>query len=228
MINRIRSILLESATIPTEKHSMFFKTAPGDYAHHDRFLGVTAPTLRKIAKNLSDLDQKTLSKLITSPFNEERLLTLFILISRYPKEPQACYDFYLSNLKYVNNWNLVDASAHLIIGNYLFDKDRSLLFTLVRSNDLWERRIAIVATWYFIRKSDLAATFKLAEILLTDKHDLIHKASGWMLREAGKKDETALIKFLNQHSKQMPRTMLRYAIEKLTKKQRNHYLLSSR
>lgn len=224
MVKNIRSLLLQSATISTEKHTRFFKTKPGDYAHHDRFLGVSVPTLRKIAKTLSDIDQLTLNDLIQSPFNEERLLALFILISRYPKEPKACYDLYLSNLQYINNWNLVDASAHLIIGNYLFDKDRSLLITLARSNNMWERRIAIISTWYFIRKLDLDFTFKLAEILLKDNHDLMHKATGWMLREAGKKDEASLINFLNLHSKKIPRTMLRYSIEKLTREQRDYYL----
>lgn len=134
------------------------------------------------------------------------------------------YAFYLRNTEHINNWNLVDASAHLIVGAHLYTRDRNMLLTLAQSADLWQRRIAIVATWYFIRKHDLAWTFKLAQVLHHDTHDLMHKSVGWMLREAGKRDQQQLIAYLDQHAAQMPRTMLRYAIEKLTATERAAYL----
>ena len=137
------------------------------------------------------------------------------------------YQFYLKNLKQVNNWNLVDSSAHLIIGAHLFNQDKAILLTLAKSEILWYRRIAIIATWYFIKNNDLKWTFKISTMLLNDQHDLIHKAVGWMLREAGKKDQNQLIKFLNQHASQMPRTMLRYSIEKFPDDQRKSYLKRS-
>ncbi|WP_341788066.1 MULTISPECIES: DNA alkylation repair protein [unclassified Rickettsia] len=192
---------------------------------------MTVPTLRKIAKTYYNLSKDDLGGLIKSRFNEERLLALVILINQYQKasdnDKKFFYEFYIDNIKYVNNWNLVDASAHYIIGAYLWDKDKEYLFKLAKSENLWERRIAMVATWYFIRKNELNLTFKIAQLLLNDKHDLIHKAVGWMLREAGKKDEKQLIDFLNQHISQMPRTTLRYAIERFPKETRRHYILKN-
>lgn len=215
-LQQIRNILLENATIPLERRTLFFKTREGEYGEHDRFIGVTVPTLRKIAKSYYNLDAGDLSRLITSEFNEERFLALAILIMQYRKaqDKEFFYNFYLNNIKYVNNWNLVDASAHHIIGAYLWDKEKDYLFTLTKSEILWERRIAIVATWYFIKNNELDTTFEIAKLLLNDKHDLIHKAVGSMLREAGKKDEKQLIDFLDRYSLQMPRTAVRYAIEK--------------
>lgn len=220
-LQHLREILAHSVDSTPEKASIFFKTGPGDYAEHDRFMGITVPTLRKIAKKFMTIDFEELSLLMQSIINEERLLALIILTQQYPlEEPdrqEAVYQFYVSHMCYINNWNLVDSSAHLIIGAHLFERDRALLEALALSKNLWERRIAIVATWYFIRQSDLEWTFKIARLLLNDSHDLIHKAVGWMLREAGKKDEMRLISFLDDCAHQMPKTMLRYAMERLSK-----------
>ena len=202
-------------------HSAFYKTGPGEYAEGDKFMGIPNPELRKIAKDFKNLSLNEIQMLIESPYNEKRLLALFILALQYQKTniemKNDIFKFYLSNTKRVNNWNLVDASAHLIIGAHLFEADRNLLNQLAKSDNLWERRIAIVSTWYFIRKHDLAWTFKIAKELLNDQHDLIHKAVGWMLREAGKRNEKELISFLQKYAKKMPRTMFRYAIERLPK-----------
>ena len=223
-IKRIQQLLRQSVTQSVRPPTYFFKTGPGDYAEHDQFLGVTTPNLRKIAKKFEHLNVENIQILMDSPFNEERLLALFILIQQYPKDPDAVYQFYMANLKQVNNWNLVDVSAHLILGRYLAGCDRELLIDLARSSVLWERRISMVSTWYFIKNSDCEWTFKIAEQLLKDRHDLIHKAVGWMLREAGKKNMDQLIDFLDQHDPNMPRTMLRYAIEKFPKDDRLRYL----
>lgn len=206
----------------------FFKTGKGEYGEGDKFLGVSVPTIRKVAKENSDLSFKELQKLIRSPFNDERSLALFILVEQFKKadevEAEKIITFYLKHLLYVNNWNLVDGSAPYLLGEYLADKDRTLLYQLAKSYNLWERRVAIVSTWGLIRKGDCKDALKISEMLLGDKHDLIHKACGWMLREVGKKDEKLLFKFLDAHAAKMPRTMLRYAIERLPEKQRQSYL----
>jgi 3-methyladenine DNA glycosylase AlkD len=222
-IQMIKKVVQQSIDSTPEKVSIFFKTKPGDYAHHDQFIGITVPTLRRIAKGFTLATLEDLAFLIQSPVNEERLLALIILTQQYKivsdENKEEIYQFYINNLQHVNNWNLVDSSAHLIIGAHLFERDCSLLKQLAGSENLWERRVAIVATWYFIRKSELKWTFKIAKLLQNDPHDLIHKAVGWMLREAGKKDETKLISFLANYAHQMPKTMLRYAIERLSKEQ---------
>lgn len=225
-LQQIRNILLKNSTIPLERRTMFFKTNEGEYGEHDKFIGVTVPILRKMAKSYYNLDTEDLSRLITSEFNEERFLALAILIMQYQKaqDKEFFYNFYLNNIKYVNNWNLVDASAHHIIGAYLWDKEKDYLFTLTKSEILWERRIAMVATWYFIKNNQLDITFEIAKLLLNDKHDLMHKAVGWMLREAGKKDEKQLIDFLDHYISQMPRTAVRYAIEKFPEEVRKNIL----
>lgn len=227
-LKKIQDILRLSSTVVKEQHTIFYKTGAGEYAEHDKFLGVKTPTLRQIAKNNSNLTSVELKHLIKSEYNEERLLVLFILINQYKKSDdktqEKIYRLYLANLRHINNWNLVDASAHYIIGAHLLAKDKDLLLTLAKSKSLWEKRIAIVATWYFIRNNKLNWTFKIAQLLLTDKNDLIHKATGWMLREAGKKNLSKLIAFLDQYHKVMPRTMLRYAIERLPKTKKEHYL----
>ena len=232
ILTQIRTRLHASITIPKERHSMFFKTEPGSYGAHDKFIGVTVPVLRTIAKQFPALSLEELTDLISSPINEERLLALFILTAQYKKsddlKKETLYQFYLSHLKQVNNWNLVDSSAHLIIGAHLMGKDRSLLITLACSQSLWERRIAIIATWHFIRNNDLTWTFDIAKLLLSDTHDLIHKAVGWMLRETGKKDEAQLVLFLDRHAARIPRTMLRYAIEKFPENVRKPYLLNKK
>lgn len=225
----LRAQLQTLITVPKENLSMFFKTEAGSYAEHDTFIGVSVPALRTLAKEFHQLTRQELQELLASPINEERLLALFILVDQYQKgndlQKEALYQFYLNNLQHVNNWNLVDSSAHLILGEHLDKTDKKLLITLAKSTDLWERRIAIVATWHFIRKNELEWTFKIAKLLLHDTHDLIHKAVGWMLREAGKRDEAMLIQFLDKYAAGMPRTMLRYAIEKFPEEQRKDYLM---
>ncbi|ETZ05426.1 DNA alkylation repair protein [Holospora undulata] len=223
-IQSLRKILQDSIDSSPEKASIFFKTGPGDYAQTDKFMGITVPTLRKIAKDFLFLSLEDLGILIQSAINEERLLALIILVQKYKKskeeQREEIYEFYRTNIRYVNNWNLVDSSAHLIIGAHLFKKDHYFLEKLSESKNIWERRISIVATLYFIRKSELDCTFRIAELLKDDPHDLIHKAVGWMLREAGKKEEKRLILFLYDHAHTLPKTMLRYAMEKLNNEQK--------
>lgn len=223
-MQKLRKILEESINSTPERVSKYFKKGPGDYAEKDSFMGITVPTLRKIAKNFLFLNLEDLQILIKSLFNEERLLALIILTCQYKIETfrkrEQIYEFYSENVGYINNWNLVDSSAHLIIGAHLFERDRNVLEVYALSANLWQRRIAIVATLYFIRKSDLEWTFRIAKLLLDDSHDLIHKAVGWMLREAGKKDESKLRLFLHDYAHKMPKTMLRYAVEKLSKEEK--------
>jgi 3-methyladenine DNA glycosylase AlkD len=228
----LRRSLNNSIDSTPSKVSAFFKTGAGGYAEFDKFMGITVPTLRKFAKKFSSLHLEHLSLFIQSPINKERLLALIILAEQYQRgtlvQKERIYEFYKINLRSINNWNLVDSSAHLIIGAHLFDKDRTFLEKLAVSQSLWERRIAIVATWYFIRKSDLNWTFRIAKLLLNDSHDLIHKAVGWMLREAGKKNEAKLIAFLCHHVHQIPKTMLRYAMERLSQKETIKTLIKSK
>lgn len=224
IIDTIKTECTANITLTPEAAQRFFKTTKGSYGAGDVFLGITVPNLRKIAKIYKDIELEVIEELLQSKYNEERLLALIILVQQYQKgsadlQEKLCA-FYLNNLNRVNNWNLVDSSAHHILGHYLWGKDRSMLTRIAASQNLWERRIAIVATWYFIRKSDLEWTFKIAKLLQNDSHDLIHKAVGWMLREAGKKDEARLISFLCDHASQMPKTMLRYAMERLPKEQK--------
>ena len=219
-VEHIHNLLRQSIRQTKSPKTQYFKTGPGHYAAHDQFLGVPNPALREIAKTIKTLPLPEIEQLLASPYNEERLRALFLLVNRYTKasekEREELYHFYLSHTAQINNWNLVDASAHLIVGHHLYTKDKDILITLARSSSLWERRIAIVATWYFIRKGDLKWTFILSNMLLTDTHDLIHKAVGWMLREAGKRNEHDLRVFLTHHAPDMPRTMLRYALEKFS------------
>lgn len=203
----------------------FFKTGKGQYGEGDKFIGVTVPNQRKIAKKYKDLPEKELKLLISSPIHEHRLTAIFILVHQYSKDPEKTYNFYLKNLKYVNNWDIVDSSAHKIIGQHLLNKkDRSLLHKFSKSKDLWERRIAMMSTYTFIKNKQFSDALKIATTLLNDSHDLIHKVVGWMLREIGKQDLPTLEKFLTKHHKTMPRTMLRYAIEKLSPAKRKHYM----
>jgi 3-methyladenine DNA glycosylase AlkD len=206
----------------------FFKTGPGEYGEGDVFIGVKVPDLRKVAKDFRDIAIKDVIILLESAIHEERLLALLILVSKYVKGNETAkkeiYKLYLNKTKYINNWDLVDVTAQHIVGDYLMDKNKAPLYSLVRSEDLWERRIAIMATFYFIRNERYEDTLKIAKILLSDKEDLIHKAVGWMLREIGKKNMVAEEAFLKQHYKKMPRTMLRYAIEKFPELKRQQYL----
>jgi 3-methyladenine DNA glycosylase AlkD len=230
-MNILESLRVEllSESIPAhERKGIFFKTGPGDYAEHEQFIGVPVPKLRKLVKAYRTMPLDSVKCLLQSPINEERLLALLMLVERYQKGDatlkQTIFDLYQNYIQYVNNWNLVDASAHLIVGAHLDQRDKTLLLTWASSKILWERRIAIVSTWYFIRQNQYDWTIKLAEILLHDPHDLMHKAVGWMLREVGKRDETVLIGFLDQYANKMPRTMLRYAIEKFSPEKRKDYL----
>jgi 3-methyladenine DNA glycosylase AlkD len=209
----------------------FFKTGKGEYGEGDRFHGVVVPDQRKVANKFSSTTSKeVMIELLHSPFHEERLTALLILCNKFNQakktgKEKEWYDLYLTMADRVNNWDLVDASAHIIVGQYLEDKDRSILYKLAKENSLWKNRIAVVATWHFIRKnSDLKDILQLSEIMLTHKHDLMHKATGWMLREGWKKDAKQIEKFLDKFATQMPRTMLRYAIEKMEETKRKGYL----
>jgi len=202
----------------------FFKTGRGGYAAGDKFLGLRVPDQRILARKYKDLDFTGIKKLLLSPFHEERLIGLLILTYKYPSNPKKVFSFYRANTSYVNNWDLVDSSAHKIVGEYLLDKKPALLYKFAKSKNFWKRRIAMVATYQFIRNNKYKETIKVAEMLLGDKHDLIHKAVGWMLREMGKRNEKILLRFLDKYYRTMPRTALRYAIERLSSRKRRQYL----
>lgn len=212
--------------------SGFFKTGKGDYGEGDIFWGINVPEQRKIAKEHIDSSFVELQELLSSGIHECRLTALLILTYQYEKATKSkdlktqkvIYNFYIKNIKYINNWDLVDVTCPRIVGAYLFDKDRSLLYKFANSKKLWEKRIAIISTLYFIKQNDFSDTLKIAGILLPDKHDLIHKAVGWMLREVGKMDEKILHDFLKKHAKIMPRTALRYSIERLPEEFRRYYM----
>ena len=212
------------------QHSLrFFKTDKGEYGHGDLFLGVRAPQIRLIAKKHIDISITDMKTLICSKYHEERFLGLIILVNKYAKTKDKknrnqLYKIYVYSFKYINNWNLVDVTCPHVTGKHLIDKDRTILYKWAKSEDLWTKRIAMVSTFSFIRKNDLEDTFKIAEILLHDEHDLIHKAVGWMLREAGKRDIKKEETFLKKYYKTMPRTMLRYSIEKFPETKRQKYL----
>jgi 3-methyladenine DNA glycosylase AlkD len=209
----------------------FFKTGKGDYGEGDKFLGIRVPILHKIAKEYAHISLTEILALLKSPFHEIRLVSLFILTLKYEKSDQndkeKIVNVYLGHTAYINNWDLVDTSAHKILGDYLFDKKKDLLYRLARSKLLWERRIAIIATFKFIKNGSYHDTIKLSEILVNDKEDLLQKAVGWMLREVGKKDLNLEMNFLNKYSERMPRTMLRYAVEKFPEHLRQKYLQKS-
>ncbi len=206
----------------------FFKTGPGQYGEGDVFIGITVPTLRTVSREFRTLPLEEVETLLSSRIHEERHLALMILVLQVTKcddaHRRAVYDFYLSNTRFISNWDLVDCSAPQVVGGFLLNKPRKPLFDLTKSKCLWERRIAIVSTQYFIRHDDLGPTLAISQELLNDREDLIHKASGWMLREVGKKDQELLEDFLDQHASAMPRTMLRYAIERFPPKLRQAYL----
>lgn len=206
----------------------FFKTGQGQYGEGDRFLGITVPVLRKFAKECRETGVTEIVQLLRSSIHEERLLALFLLVQAYSSGDDSLkkkiYTLYIKNSRYVNNWDLVDLSAPNIVGNYLASRSREPLYALARSRELWKRRISIVGTLPFIRQNDFSDTLKIATILIGDQHDLIHKATGWMLREVGKRDQAILEKFLIGCYKKMPRTMLRYAIERFPEERRLEYL----
>lgn len=206
----------------------FFKTGPGQYSEGDIFIGIKVPTLRTVSREFRSLPLEEIESLLNSPIHEERHLALMVLVLQVAKCDDAyrrvAFDFYLENTKFINNWDLVDCSAPQVVGGYLLDKSRKPLFRLSKSESLWERRIAIVSTQHFIRHDDFADTLAISHKLLRDDEDLIHKATGWMLREVGKKAKAVLEVFLDQHRTVMPRTMLRYAIEHFSPDQRRAYL----
>jgi 3-methyladenine DNA glycosylase AlkD len=206
----------------------FFKTGPGQYGEGDLFIGVRVPVIRKVAKDFKELPLPEVEYLLHSPIHEERLAALVILVMQAAKADaktrKALYDFYLANTKFINNWDLVDVSAPQIVGAYLAEKSRKPLYRLAKSAWLWDRRISILATFHFIRGGDCGDTLQIAEMLLADREDLMHKAVGWMLREVGKRDAVILEGFLGQHCRVMPRTMLRYAIERFPEEKRRAYM----
>lgn len=206
----------------------FFKTGPDQYGEGDIFLGVTVPKSRLVARKFGELPLGQVRALLYSGVHEERLVALLILVQKYARAAdrgkEEIVRFYISNLKQVNNWDLVDLSAPSILGAHLMNGDRALLYRLASSANVWERRVAIIATLHFIRNSDFSDTLKIAKMLLQDRHDLIHKAAGWMLREVGKRDAAAEEAFLDRHCRAMPRTMLRYAIERFPESKRRRYM----
>ena len=229
LLKSLRAILKKQANPKQAKiYLRFFKTGKGEYGEGDEFLGIKVPVSRKIAKEFKDLALPEIQELLNSKVHEERLIALFILTEQYRRkdfeQKKVIYDFYLKNLKRVNNWDLVDLSAEKIIGAYLFEKDKQILFRLARSKNLWDRRIAIMSTFHFIKNGLYDTTFEIADVLLKEEHDLIHKAVGWMLREIGNRDLKSEEDYLKKHYITMPRTMLRYAIEKFPEKKRQAYL----
>ena len=212
----------------------FFKTKKGEYGEGDIFWGITVPVQRKIAKSYSDLSLKEIKKLISSKVHEHRLTALLILINKFQKEigkkkqvfeiKEKIFNFYFKHIKFINNWDLVDLSAPKIVGEYLRTKDKSILLRLSKSSSVWERRIAVLSTFALIKSDKFRSCLKISAELLNDKHDLIHKAVGWMLREIGKRDQKKEEAFLEKYKKKMPRTMLRYAIERFNNKKKKYYL----
>ncbi len=206
----------------------FFQTQKGGYGEGDKFLGVTVPNQRRVAKKFDTLTSPDLKKLLQSSIHEHRLTSLFIMIHQFErgnhKQKKQLIDLYKKNLRYVNNWDLVDSSAPYLLGNFLRTRSKNILYQYARSPNLWRRRVGILSTFGFIKQGEYKDALAIAIILLNDEHDLIHKAVGWMLREIGKRDKEELVAFLDKHYDTMPRTMLRYAIEKLNQKERAHYM----
>lgn len=226
IINEIKTF---ANPVFAKHHLKFFKTGKGEYGEGDLFYGLKVPDVRKIAKTYYKSTALTeIDELIKNPYHEVRLAALVILVMRYQKtcaeEQEQIYNLYLNNVAYINNWDLVDISAQHIVGAYLFDKEKTKLWELARSGHLWSERISVIATFYFIRQGLYSYTLELSEHFLTHKHDLMHKATGWMLREVGKRDINTLYSFLDEYHKTMPRTMLRYALEKLTADKKTFYM----
>ena len=214
-----------------EHSQRYFKTAKGEYGYGDKFLGIRVPVIRLAVKKYKTTSLSATEKLLKSKFHEIRLFALLLLVYQFPRaeadKQNKIYNLYMKNTKYINNWDLVDSSAHYIVGAYLENKDRSILAKLSKSKLIWDRRIANIATANFIKKNSYKDTLRISKTLLNDKEDLIHKAVGWMLREIGNRDLNEEVAFLNRHYKNMPRTMLRYAIEKFPKEERSKYLKGS-
>ena len=206
----------------------FFKTGKGEYGEGDIFIGLTMPKQREIARKYMGLSFPKIQELLKSGIHEHRMVSLIILIEKYKKsndrEKENIFNFYLKNSKNINNWDLVDVTAPHVVGDFLFSRDKKVLYDLVHSKDLWEKRIAIVSTFNFIKKDEFEDVLAISEILLNDSHDLIHKAVGWMLREVGKRDEDILRNFLKGNYEKIPRTTLRYAIERFDEVERKKWL----
>ena len=231
MLNQLKKDLQKLANPEKAKLlSGFFRTGKGQYGEDDIFLGIVVPDQRKTAKKYPELQLNEIQELLSNKIHEYRLTSLFILISKFErgnnKLKKEIFEFYLQNAKNINNWDLVDLSAPKIPGAYILDnpKEKKILYKLAESKNLWEKRIAILSTYTFIKNHEFEDTLNISEILLKDKHDLIHKAVGWMLREIGKKDQKTEGKFLKKHCREMPRTMLRYAIEKFQKNKKEFYM----
>lgn len=225
MVNKvIKELKLQKNVEQAKVLSGFFKTGKGQYGEGDIFWGIKVPVQREIAKKFKEASLADIQELLNSKIHEHRMTGMFILVEKYKKaeNKREIYNFYLENTKNINNWDLVDLTAPNIVGSFLLEnkKERKVLYSLVKSKNLWERRIAILSTFTLLRNKEYEDTLKIAEILLKDEHDLIHKAVGWMLREMGKRDKEVEVKFLEKHYKTMPRTMLRYAIEKFDTKER--------
>lgn len=216
----------DAASVPVLQG--FFKTGPGQYGEGDVFVGVRAPAMRAVCRECRGADLEAIYPLLRSGVHEERALALLMLVDAFTRgdeaRKRAIYGAYLAHTAFINNWDLVDSSAAQIVGGWLSDKSRAPLRRLAKSSSLWERRIAIIATFHFIRRGEFEETFRIADLLLRDSHDLVHKAVGWMLREVGNRDAAAERRFLKDRYAKMPRTMLRYAIEKFPEKERQRYL----
>lgn len=229
---KMKDIRAELASLADEKRAVqvarYFQTGPGQYAEGDVFWGIPNAEVRRVAKAWKALSFEDVEALLRDPIHECRFAALLIWVWQYPKaspsQKQAIFDSYLSYLTYINNWDLVDLSARDIVGRHLYDKDRSILFTLAQSPLLWARRVSLIATFYFIKEGEFDTSLALARTLLSDKHPLIHKAIGWVLREIGKRDLDLMEEFLHHHIRELPRTTLRYAIEKLSPSRRQYYL----
>lgn len=229
MEQEIKEYLLSLADTKTaEQTKKFFKTGKGEYSHGDKFLGIKMGKLRETAKRFSKAEPEVGEKLLQSEFHEIRMAALVLLTNLYKKGSNTTkdkiFDIYLNNTRHINNWDLVDVSAYHIVGPHLFEKDTSVLFKLSRSENMWERRISIISTLYFIKKNRFEETLAISKTLIEDEQDLMHKATGWMLREIGKMDIDTEREFLLKHYKKMPRTMLRYAIEKFDENERVGFL----
>lgn len=229
IVSKIQDELKQISNKEIAEHSQrFFKTGKGQYGYGDIFLGIRVPVLRKLAKIYSQISIDDAAQLLTSKFHEQRLLSLLILVAIFKKandkDRKTIYTLYLGNTRYINNWDLVDLSAEHIVGAWLYHADKKPIYKLAESEILWERRISIMSTFHYIKHNEFTDSLKISKILLHDKEDLIHKAVGWMLREIGKRDIVTEEKFLKKHYLKMPRTMLRYAIEKFPQSKRKRYL----
>ncbi|MDO6718996.1 DNA alkylation repair protein [Psychrosphaera sp. 1_MG-2023] len=226
LVNRLAELASPEIANTSQR---FFKTQKGQYGEGDHFYGIRTATLRAVAKQCKSMTIPKVFELLNHEYHETRMVAVFILVERYQKskidtDKQTIADLYIQHSQKVNNWDLVDSSAYKILGPQLHGKDTAVLYELAQSCNLWQRRIAIITTLYFIKQDDYADTLALAEILLHDKEDLMHKAVGWMLREIGNRNKSVEVAFLDKYHKTMPRTMLRYAIEKFTPQERQHYM----